>query len=208
MLLDIKQTGPLEVNTYILKDEDSKEAIIIDLGGSFKEIKKELDEQGYNLKYILNTHGHFDHVVGEVEVQQNYPDIPIYMNKYDLPHLEHMQEEMGWFGRIKAEGTLNIKDFIDENSKLYIGGKEIKIFYTPGHSKGSMSFYIDGKVFTGDALFCHSIGRTDFYDGDYDALINSIKTHILTLPDDTKAYPGHGPSTTIQDEKNYNLYLQ
>ena len=207
MELAIKQTGPLDVNTYILKDTDSKEAVIIDVGGSFETIKKELDEQGYTIKYILNTHGHFDHVLGESEIQKNYPDIPIYMHEGDVPHLKRVKEEMQWFGCSEDYPPLKITKFIDENTQLSIGNKQIKVFYTPGHSKGSLSYYIDGKAFTGDALFCDSIGRTDFYDGDYDTLINSIKNNLFTLPDNTIVYPGHGPKSTILHEKNFNTYL-
>lgn len=208
MQLDIKQTGPLEVNTYILKDEKSKEAVIIDIGGDFEQIKTQLDKQGYKIIYILNTHGHFDHVLGEAVITKNYSHIPIYMHKADLPHLSNFKEEMSWFRQEYNNENIKITNFIDENSELKIGENTIKVFYTPGHSKGSLSFYTDNKVFTGDALFYHSIGRTDFIDGDYDTLINSIKTNLLTLPNDTKVYPGHGPSTTIKDEKLYNAYLK
>lgn len=207
MELDIKITGPIQVNTYILKDDETKEAVLIDVGGSFDEIKKELDEQGYTIKYILNTHGHFDHVLGEAEVQQNNPEIPIYMHADDIPHLERLKEEMSYFGLRSNSQPLVIKNFIDEKSNLYIGKHKIEIFHTPGHSKGSLSYYVDNKLFSGDALFFRSIGRTDFYDGDYDTLIDSIKTKLLSLPEDTKVYPGHGPNTTIKDEKKYNTYL-
>ena len=207
MELDIKITGPIQVNTYILKDTETKEAVLIDVGGSFDEIKKELDEQGYTIKCILNTHGHFDHVLGESTIQINNPEIPIYMHADDLPHLERLKEEMSYFGLKNNSQPLVINNFIDENSDLQIGKHKIKIFHTPGHSKGSLSFYIDNKLFSGDALFFRSIGRTDFYDGDYDTLINSIKNKLLSLPDDTKVYPGHGPNTTIKDEKIYNTYL-
>lgn len=207
MELDIKITGPIQVNTYILKDTETKEAVLIDVGGSFDEIKKELDEQGYTIKCILNTHGHFDHVLGESTIQINNPEIPIYMHADDLPHLERLKEEMSYFGLKNNSQPLVINNFIDENSDLQIGKHKIKIFHTPGHSKGSLSFYIDNKLFSGDALFFRSIGRTDFYDGDYDTLINSIKTKLLSLPEDTKVYPGHGPNTTIKDEKIYNTYL-
>lgn len=207
MELDIKITGPIQVNTYILKDDETKEAVLIDVGGSFDEIKKELDEQGYTIKYILNTHGHFDHVLGEAEVQQNNPEIPIYMHADDVPHLERLKEEMSYFGLRSNSQPLVIKNFIDEKSNLYIGKHKIEIFHTPGHSKGSLSYYVDNKLFSGDALFFRSIGRTDFYDGDYDTLIDSIKTKLLSLPEYTKVYPGHGPNTTIKDEKKYNTYL-
>ncbi len=209
MQLEIKHTGPLDVNTYILKDEDSKEAVLIDVGGNFEEIKSNLEKEGYNLKFILNTHGHFDHVLGESIIQEKYPDIPIYMNENDISHFIRLKEEMSYFGiPFTGKDPLVLKDFIDEKSELYIGKHKIQIFYTPGHSKGSLCYYVDGKLFSGDALFFRSIGRTDFYDGDYDTLITSIKTKLLPLPEDTIVYPGHGPKTTIKHEKTYNTYLQ
>lgn len=207
MKLDIVQTGPIDVNTYILMDEESKEAILIDVGGEFENIKKELDSKGYKINCVLNTHGHFDHVLGEIEIQQKYPEIKILMHKDDLPHISHMKEEMQYFGINFKTEPLSLSEFIDENTELFIGKNRIKIFCTPGHSKGSLSFYVDGKVFTGDALFYGSIGRTDFYDGDFDTLIESIKTKILSLPEETIVYPGHGPHTTIQKERKTNPYL-
>ena len=207
MKLEIAQTGPLEVNTYILMDEESKEAVLIDVGGEFENIKNDLDKKGYKIKFILNTHGHFDHVLGEVEIQQKYPEIQILMHKDDTSHFSRLQEEMQYFGINYKTEPLKLNEFIDENSTLFIGKNKIEIFYTPGHSKGSLSFYVDGKLFTGDALFYSSIGRTDFYDGDYDTLISSIKTKLLVLPEETIVYPGHGPHTTIKKEKNTNPYL-
>lgn len=207
MDLKILHTGPLEVNTYILTDEQSKEAVIIDIGGEFETIKKELDEKGFKIKFILNTHGHFDHILGEIEIPKKYPNIPIYMNEADIFHVNNINNELKMWHVNKETKPLSPIKFIDENTKLTLGEQEIKIFATPGHSKGSMSFYIDGKLFSGDALFKHSIGRTDFIDGDYDTLISSIKTKLFTLPDETKVYPGHGPSSTIEDEKKFNPYL-
>ncbi len=201
-------TGPLDVNTYLITDEDSKEAILIDVGGNFSEIKRDIDSLGYKLKYILNTHGHFDHILGEIEVQKNYPDIPILMHNGDLSHFSKLEEELKMWGvNIKTE-PLKLNKFIDENTELTIGEEKIKILYTPGHSLGSLSYYTGDKVFTGDALFQRSIGRTDFYDGDYDTLINSIKSKLFILPDNTQVLPGHGPSTTIGEEKKYNTYLK
>lgn len=208
MNLKIYHTGPLEVNTYLLTDEDSKEAVLIDVGGNFSEIKKEIDEKGYKLKFILNTHGHFDHLLGESEANKLCPNIPIYMHKDDMYHLKDIEEEMRYFRLNANPEPLKITDYIDENSSLSIGNKSIKILHTPGHSKGSLSYYVDGRVFSGDALFQRSIGRTDLFGGDFDTLINSIKTKLLTLNDETTVYPGHGPSTTIRDEKKYNIYLK
>ena len=129
------------------------------------------------------------------------------MHKDDTPHFSRLQEEMQYFGINYPTAPLKLNEFIDENTTLFIGKNRIEIFHTPGHSKGSLSFYVDGKVFTGDALFYSSIGRTDFYDGDYDTLIESIKTKLLVMPDETIVYPGHGSYTTIKKEKNSNPYL-
>lgn len=208
MKLDIKETGPMPVNTYILQDEVSKDAVIIDVGGDFEQIKQETEAKGYNIKYILNTHGHFDHVLGEIYVQQNYPDIPIYIHKDDISHISKLKDEMRYFGFTSENKPLVLDKFIDENTELFIGNNRIKVFHTPGHSKGSLSYYIDNKLFSGDCLFYHSIGRTDFYDGDFETLINSITTKLLTLPEDTIVYPGHGISTTIKNEKKFNPYLK
>lgn len=208
MKLSTVTTGPLQVNTYILKDEETKEAVLIDVGGSFDEIKEELDKDGFSIKYILNTHGHFDHILGAIEAQSTLSEIPIYLNEKDSCHYLKMKEEMKMFGISAQIEQLKPTKFIDESTTdLTIGKETIKVLETPGHSGGSLSFYVDGKVFTGDALFYHSIGRTDFYDGGYDQLITSIKTKLLTLPEETKVYPGHGPSTTIASEKRHNPYL-
>ena len=207
MKLELFETGPLSVNTYVLKDEESKEAVLIDVGGSFDELYSKLTEEGYNIKFVLNTHGHFDHVLGESAISQNYPEIPIYMHKDDVPHLERCKEELRYFGYKVDAQPPKITEFIDENTELFIGKNQIKIIHTPGHSKGSLSYYVDNKLFSGDALFFRSIGRTDFYDGDFDTLINSIKSKLMTMPDDTIVFPGHGPSTNIKSEKIYNTWL-
>ena len=143
-----------------------------------------------------------------LQVQQNYPAIPICINKDDVSHFSRLEQEMQMFGFNTSVPPLNPTQFIDEATQLSIGNHKIKVLSTPGHSKGSLTFYVDNKLFTGDALFYRSIGRTDFYDGDFDELITSIKEKIFVLPDDTTVYPGHGPSTTILDEKKYNQYLK
>lgn len=208
MDLKLYMTGPLNVNTYVLKDFASKEAAIIDVGGSFEMIKSDVEKEGYTIKFILNTHGHFDHISGDIEIKKMCPSIPIYMHKDDLPHVKNLSRILSDWGFPPVDETPEITDFIDENSQLYLGDNKIQIFHTPGHSKGSLSFYVDAKLFSGDTLFCRSIGRTDFFDGDFETLINSIKTKLLTLPDDTLVFPGHGDPTKIKDEKISNLYLR
>ena len=208
--MDIKifQTGPLLVNTYVLTDEKTKEAAIIDLGGFVYIIKRELDKRDYNIKFILNTHAHFDHILGEYELQQYDGKVPIYMHEADMYHINNINNELKLYNlNITIDEKLKNINYLDENSELYVGNNRIKVLYTPGHSKGSVSYYIDGYVFTGDALFSRNIGRTDLYEGNYEELITSIKNKLLTLPEDTIVLPGHGPSTSIKEEKQENPYL-
>lgn len=207
MLLDIFQTGLLDVNTYVLKDEESKEAVLIDVGGEFEELKEKLNSEGYEIKYILNTHGHFDHVLGEAQIQEKYPDLKIYINKNDERHYTDLTKTLQLWGFGDEVPSLKPFDTVDETTQLNVGKTQIRVIETPGHSKGSVSYYVDGKLFSGDALFYGSIGRTDFIDGDFHELITSIKTKLFILPDDTIVYPGHGPSTTIKNEKLTNPYL-
>ena len=208
MLLNIFQTGPLDVNTYVLKDEESKEAVLIDVGGEFEELKAKLNSEGYQIKYILNTHGHFDHILGEAQIQEKYPDLKIYINKNDERHYTDLTKTLQMWGFGDEVPSLKPTSTVDETTQLFIGKTQIKVIETPGHSKGSVSYYIDGKLFSGDALFYGSIGRTDFIDGDFHELITSIKSKLFILPDETIVYPGHGPSTTIKKEKMTNPYLQ
>lgn len=208
MQLDIFQTGPLDVNTYVLKDDKTKQAVLIDVGGEFEELKEKLNEQGYEIKYILNTHGHFDHVLGEAQVQEKYPDLKIYINSADEKHYSDLTKTLEYWGFGDEVPSLKPSFNVDETSELYIGDTKIEVIETPGHSKGSVSYYAAGMLFSGDALFCGSIGRTDFIDGDFHELITSIKTKLFVLPDDTVVYPGHGPSTTIKNEKLANPYLK
>ena len=205
MKIETYVTGPIQVNTYVIKDESSKEAIIIDVGGNFKQIKNEIEKSGYKLKCILCTHGHFDHVLGLA--QENVEEIPIYINEKDKVHYENIVQTLTVWGFAAQNLSFKPTHFITDSTNITLGNTEIKILNTPGHSKGSVSYYINGNLFSGDALFAESIGRTDFVDGDYEELIKSIKSQLLVLPEETKVYPGHGPATTIKSEKKNNPYL-
>ena len=207
MDLKIYNTGFLGVNTYLLTDEVSKESIIIDLGGDFEPIIKDIEKIGSTLKYILNTHGHFDHLYGEGIFQKRFPNIPIYMSQEDNYHIERMQDDLKLWDFEKTPITVKPTKYIDESTELYIGSSKINIYATPGHSQGGLCFHVNNILFSGDTLFQRSIGRTDFHGGDYNTLINSIKTKLLILDDNTSVYPGHGPKTTIGEEKKYNSFL-
>ncbi|ETI91042.1 MAG: Metallo-beta-lactamase family protein [Clostridium butyricum DORA_1] len=190
--------GVYEANCYILVDEETKDCAIIDAGGDAGKISAAVESMHGNPKYLLLTHGHFDHVGGVKEICSKY-DIPFYISKNDE---EYMEKDNSVFGTLpKASG------YLKEGDVVKLGSREIKVIETPGHTKGGLCFLIDGKVFTGDTLFQGSIGRTDFIGGDMKEIISSIKSKLLPLGDDVEVYPGHGPSSSIKFEKMRNPYL-
>ena len=190
--------GVYEANCYILVDEETKDCAIIDAGGDAGKISAAVESMQGNPKYLLLTHGHFDHVGGVKEICSKY-DIPFYISKTDE---EYMEKDNSVFGTLpKASG------YLKEGDVVKLGSREIKVIETPGHTKGGLCFLIDGKLFTGDTLFQGSIGRTDFIGGDMKEIISSIKSKLLPLGDDVEVYPGHGPSSSIKFEKMRNPYL-
>lgn len=190
--------GVYEANCYILVDSETKDCAIIDAGGDAGKISAAVESMQGNPKYLLLTHGHFDHVGGVKEICSKY-DIPFYISKNDE---EYMEKDNSVFGTLpKASG------YLKEGDVVKLGSREIKVIETPGHTKGGLCFLIDGKVFTGDTLFQGSIGRTDFIGGDMKEIISSIKNKLLPLGDDVEVYPGHGPSSSIKFEKMRNPYL-
>lgn len=190
--------GVYEANCYILVDSETKDCAIIDAGGDAGKISAAVESMQGNPKYLLLTHGHFDHVGGVKEICSKY-DIPFYISKTDE---EYMEKDNSVFGTLpKASG------YLKEGDVVKLGSREIKVIETPGHTKGGLCFLIDGKLFTGDTLFQGSIGRTDFIGGDMKEIISSIKNKLLPLGDDVEVYPGHGPSSSIKFEKMRNPYL-
>ncbi len=205
MKLEILNQGSFRVNNYILFDETTKEAVLIDAGGDFEETKATLDKLGANLKYILNTHAHMDHIAGDEELQRNY-GVPIYMHQEDGILIQAFKESLRMFGMPEYEPPKDVT-FIEDGAIFKIGDKEIKTIHTPGHSKGGVSFLIEDMLFSGDTLFWEGIGRTDLYGGNYNQLVSSIKEKLFILPDETKVYPGHGIPSTIGHEKEANPYI-
>lgn len=208
MKIQLFVENAIQTNSWVIIDEDTNEAIIIDLGGGYKRIFEYINSQNADLKYILCTHGHFDHIMGISEMQSDNIDIPVYMSKKDehmTAEINSMLQRFGIFGNYK---NVKVDKFIDENSQLSIGNKNIQVIETPGHSQGGLCFKIENNLFSGDSLFCREIGRCDLPGGNFKELINSIKTKLITLPEDTIVYPGHGCVTNIKEEKQYNPYLQ
>jgi len=203
--------NPFFENTYIVWDDNSKETIVIDPGCSNKHEKKLLadfiDNNGLVPKFIINTHCHIDHILGNLFVKENYNPV-LLMPEKDIFLLDIMKEQANYFG-IKYEQSPLPDEFLSEDKILKLGNCDVKFLFTPGHSLGEYCVYLESEkiCFTGDVLFKGSIGRTDLWGGDYEILMNSIKTKLLTLPDDVIIFPGHEDESSIGNEKQFNSYL-
>lgn len=198
MIIKTIPAGMYDANCYIVIDEDTKEACIIDPGGDDVRLEGIIKDLDVKPKFILLTHGHLDHV-GAVEHLSSLFNIPFYVHGDEI---KYMESDNYIFGNIrKPDGLLS------EDSEFSIGNHKIKVLHTPGHTEGGVCFLIDNDLFSGDTLFKGSIGRTDFTGGDFGKIINSIKTKILPLGDDINVYPGHGPKTSVGYEKKYNPFL-
>lgn len=199
MIVKTIEAGPLMANCYILFDENAKEVAVMDPGGNANEISSEIEKLQADVKYIILTHGHFDHVGGVSDLIKKY-DVPVYISKIDKEYCK--SDDTGIFGKIP-----DFANTITEGDILRLGKEEIKVIETPGHTKGGVSFYVSNMIFTGDTLFRASIGRTDFLGGNFDEIINSIIEKIIPLGDEVEVYPGHGPKSTVAYEKRNNPYL-
>ncbi|WP_297517351.1 MBL fold metallo-hydrolase [uncultured Clostridium sp.] len=199
MILKSVPVGAYQENCYFLIDETTNEAVIFDPGAQENLIFAVVERLNIKPVMILLTHGHFDHV-GSVEAVRSKYNIPFYINKTD----EEMQkvDNQLFMNIVKADNYLN------DGDKITFGnGKEIKVITTPGHTPGGVCFLCEDILVTGDTLFNGSIGRTDFTGGDFNTLISSIKNKVLPLGDSIRAFPGHGPETTIGYERNNNPYI-
>ncbi len=208
MIFQMLVVGPLEVNCYILGCERTNQAIVIDPGGDVDVILSYLERHNLELRYILNTHGHFDHVAGNYDLKMA-TGAKLIIHAEDVPLITSISTTAMMFGiHVKDSPPPDIT--INEGDMIYVGEEiTLKTLHTPGHSRGSCSFILEGynAVFVGDTLFAGSIGRTDLPGGDYNTLINSVRTKLFILPDDTRVFPGHGPETTIGYEKRFNPFF-
>ena len=206
MIIKTFPLGLIGTNAYLLIDETAKEAVIIDLGGDYREIFDEIENYNAKLQYILNTPGHFDHILGEKEAQE-ICNAPVYIHENDKILLENLPKQLERFGFVNnAQPPDNVKTFTEKNI-FKIGNNEIKVIHTPGHTPGSVCFLIGKNLFSGDTLFYTSVGRTDFEGGSFAQLSSSITEKLFKLDDDITVYPGHDTKTTIGYEKKYNCYF-
>lgn len=207
MLLKCLVVGPIAANCYIIGDELTREGAIIDPGDEAEKIAAQVRNMGLDIKFIIGTHGHFDHTAAVASLK-NIMACDFLLHIKDIPFVQHAQETARQWG-IAIDQVPEPDKFVDDGDVLKLGSRELKIIHTPGHSPGGISIYIPGDnlVFTGDTLFQGSIGRTDFQFGSMDDLVRSIREKLYTLPDKTVAYTGHGDPTTIGDEKKYNFFV-
>lgn len=208
MIFETFPVGPLQCNCTILADEASREAIIIDPGDEITRIHKRLTDHGLKLTQILITHAHIDHVGGALRLKR-LTGAPIYLNEDDLPLLQMMHEQAAWLGVTTPE-TAPPDQVLTDGQTVGLANYPAKVIHTPGHTQGSICLHFAPlkMVLAGDTLFAGSIGRTDLPGGSFEQIIDSIHSRLLTLPDETRVVPGHGPATTIGNERSTNPFLQ
>ena len=203
--LELEETGALRTNSYLLYEQKSKEAALFDVGGKIEKLLRTIEEEKLILKYIFCTHLHFDHIQGVEKIRQLFPEAKLAYHKKEIPILENSGPFARMFGFNSK--SLGKADFYIEEDEIYnLGELEMKTILAPGHTPGSICFYFDNSLLSGDVLFCQGVGRTDLYGGSYETLLVSLEK-LYKLPDNTKVYPGHGESTTIGDEKNNNPFF-
>ncbi len=205
--IHIIEVGPLQVNCYIIYDEETKEGVIIDPGDNAADIIKFVNKQSLKISHILNTHGHIDHIGGNFEVKSAL-NAKLGIHKSDENLLEDSFNNGAAFLMLPFQPH-KTDFYLSEESDIIIDKIIIKVIHTPGHTQGGVCFYIkEGNLlFSGDTLFSGSIGRTDLPGGNYDSIISSIKNKLFILPDKTIIYPGHGPASTIKEEKQSNPFF-
>ncbi len=205
--MDIKcmVVGPIGANCYVVSCPETKETAIIDPGGDAKRILAYIAENDLQVKYIINTHGHIDHISADDELREP-TGAQLLIHAAEASMLQDTNGNLSAF----MGGSLQIKPAdrqLNEGDEIKFGTLTFKVLHTPGHTPGGMCLVGEGVVFTGDTLFAGSIGRTDFPGGSFDQIIDSIKTKLLILPGETSVLPGHMGSSTIANEKRLNPFL-
>ena len=199
--------GIYGATTYLIYDKISHEAMLIDATSCVDKIQETVKKNKLNLKYILLTHGHFDHVYCLSKFKKIFPYALIFINEKDISLLDNIEVQCNMAG-VENVNLPCIDGLIHEESKnIKLGDNEIKLIHTPGHSEGSMCYLINNVLFSGDTLFRASIGRCDLSGGSYEKIEKSIKEKLFKLSDNIKVYPGHGEGTLIEYEKKYNPYF-
>lgn len=196
---------PIDNNNYLIVDEKTKDAALIDCSSIDDRIDEEIEKQGASLKYILLTHGHFDHIAG-IRPNRFKNNPQIVMHKADLDWLNNANQYLPMFGM--PEITIPKVDiFVEDGDTIQLGSLEIKVLHTPGHTQGGVCYLVDGNLFSGDTIFREAVGRCDLEGGNFNQIVESIEDKIFTLPAKTVIYPGHGNITSVEWEKEHNRFL-
>ena len=206
MIIKKLEVGPIMANCFILGCEATKEAAVVDPGDDADRILMELAKSELKVAYLLNTHGHFDHV-GANKRMKEATGARIGIHPADEPMLGELSRTAQMFG-LATENSPPADFLLNHDDDIRFGEIILKVIHTPGHSQGGVCLHTPGHLFAGDTLFSGSIGRTDLPGGDYDTLISSIKEKLLPLDENTVVYTGHGPETTIGKEKQMNPFLR
>ncbi len=205
MFLETVVVGPLQENSYVIACEESKEAVVIDPGAEAERIYRVVTFHGFRLKYIMNTHGHLDHIGGVAEMVEQ-AGAPFLLHQNDVYLIEGIEDEpLQAFFQVPIPPPP--ERFLKDGDIIAVGHLKFQVLHTPGHTPGSVCFLVENTLFSGDTLFSSSVGRTDMPGGSHEQLIRSIREKLLPLHDDISIYPGHGPETTIGRERQCNPYL-
>jgi len=205
MILERVLVGPFQVNCYILAEDSNQEAILIDPGDEEDKIRRRLKKYHLKPALIINTHGHIDHIGCDDKFS-----VPVYIHKDDYPLLIDPQLNLSSMFSLSYQVKAPIRK-VEEKDKINLGNIYLEVIHTPGHTPGGICLLLkkpENKIlFTGDTLFFQGIGRTDFFGADQNLLIKSIREKLISLSDDIVIYPGHGPTSTLGEEKKNNPFL-
>jgi glyoxylase-like metal-dependent hydrolase (beta-lactamase superfamily II) len=207
MIHEILPVGPLQCNCSIIGDEATREAMVIDPGDDIDDVLAILRKHNLEVKQIVVTHAHIDHVGGAMKLRAA-TGAPILLNQNDLALLKMLDVQAAWVG-MAAPGQVEIDQSVGNADTVRAGSLSANVLHTPGHTEGSICLYFpaENKLIAGDTLFAGSIGRTDLPGGSFEKIIRSLHQTVLALPDDTVVVPGHGPLTTIGEERESNPFL-
>jgi len=197
--------GPLDNNTYVLVCDETGEAAIVDVGFDAEAVIAFVRKLDVHTTLLLNTHAHYDHVAGMKTVQEALGGT-YWLHPEDRPLLDRLPQQGAAFGFPHAEPPAEIHDLVDGQTVM-LGRQSLAVLHTPGHSPGSVTFHADRRLWCGDVLFAGSIGRTDLPGGSFDVLERAIHERLFPLGDDMRVFPGHGPETTIGDERRHNPFV-
>jgi glyoxylase-like metal-dependent hydrolase (beta-lactamase superfamily II) len=208
MIHEILPVGPLQCNCSIVGDETTRDAMVIDPGDDIADVVAIIQKHNLQVRQIVITHAHIDHVGGAMKLRQA-TGAPILLNQNDYALVQMLDMQAAWLG-MKSPGQVEIDNSIGDADKVEAGPLVANVIHTPGHTEGSICLYFPAqqKLIAGDTLFAGSIGRTDLPGGSYDKIIRSLHEKVLALPDETLVVAGHGPLTTIGDERESNPFLK